>query len=265
MKKDKVSRIKQKILIADDEESMRHILVRILGDKNYSIDTASDGQTALELWKKKYSKNQGYDLLLVDLKMPRLSGEEFIKEIRSQDQDVAIIVLSGHGDLQLACSLLSQFHISDFLQKPLEKTDRLLFSVENALKKNKLEQEIKQYNEVLIQINEQLYQEINHRNRLEIKLTKAKKQLETRCEENKEELEKTHLKLETEKAEKKQFLTKISDKIRHHISAISNDCQKLQKKAKNLSLADPFIQPIQHIQYNNGQVSSIVEELLDNK
>jgi len=104
---------------------------------------------ALEKWRQIEKTGHSYDLLIVDLRMPRMDGETLIQEIRKLNADVPLIVLTGHGELSNAYGLLKEFQISDFLHKPLEHPAVILFSVENALEKNRLKKALKQINQEL--------------------------------------------------------------------------------------------------------------------
>lgn len=131
---------KYNILIVDDEPLVRKVLQDILLSENgYQVSLASDGMDGLEKWR-----HGSYDLMIVDLRMPRMDGEELIGKIRKKDQDMAIIVLTGHGSLSEASNLLVEFMISDFLYKPLDHPGVLLFSVQNALEKRNLKQNLQQ-------------------------------------------------------------------------------------------------------------------------
>ncbi len=125
---------KYRLLVVEDEPFVMNMLIGLL-EKNtpYEIDAARDGAKALEKWT-----TQRYNLIITDLRMPLMDGQTLIKEIRKTDPGVAIIVLTGHGDLAEAYSLLEKYQISDFLHKPVE-TDALLFSVKNALEKSKIQ------------------------------------------------------------------------------------------------------------------------------
>ncbi len=129
-----------KLLVVDDEPNIRKILLRILQKSSpHEVETAIDGQDAYE----KFSKSV-YDLLIVDLKMPRMDGETLIQEIRKTDPDISLIILTGHGELSSAYKLLKESRISDFLSKPLQSPMQLLFAVENALEKRRLRKELQE-------------------------------------------------------------------------------------------------------------------------
>lgn len=147
-----------RLLVVDDEPIIRKILLKILTQNtDHKVDSAVDGQDALE----KYDRDP-YDLLIIDLNMPRLNGEGLIGKIRQQDQVVPLIVLTAHGDLSGAYSLLKDYRISDFLNKPLQSPMQLLFSVENALEKRRLKKELEEEVRARKQVDEALQENRRH-------------------------------------------------------------------------------------------------------
>ncbi len=170
--------LSSRLLVVDDEPSIRQILFKILNKhSSHTIDLAEDGQEAFEKWQAACSSEQSYDLMVVDLRMPRMDGETLIQEIRKHDSDIAVIVLTGHGQLNDAYMLLKEYQISDFLNKPLQSPVQLLFSVENALEKRQLRQKLQKY-------SKELEQEVEERN-MEIE---ARKQAEEALQENRSAL-----------------------------------------------------------------------------
>ncbi len=110
---------KKKILVVDDEEIIRNFLSDVLGDK-YEVSLASDGDEAIEQIKK-----QKFDLIITDLKMPRVPGEEVVKFAQQQDPNPKVIVISGFSSLYTvsqsidrgACAFLSKpFSIKELMQ-----------------------------------------------------------------------------------------------------------------------------------------------------
>ena len=81
------------ILVVDDEKTLRDLLYKILSKEGYTVDTAVDGQDALE----KLRKNE-YQLLLSDVKMPRLNGFELLKIIKQEFPDMGVIMMTAYGD-----------------------------------------------------------------------------------------------------------------------------------------------------------------------
>ncbi len=101
-----------RILVADDEESVRLVLQRVLQRDGYQVDTAADGRQAVALLQK-----TPYDLLLLDLNMHPVDGLSVLRAAHRQDPNLVVIVLTGHGSLESAveCLRLGAF---DYLFKP---------------------------------------------------------------------------------------------------------------------------------------------------
>ena len=91
------------ILIIDDEQAIRKTLTEILRYEGYKIDEAANGEEGL----KKFS-DTAYDLVLCDVKMPKMDGIEFLEKSRAINSDVPIIVISGHGNIETAVEAVCQ-------------------------------------------------------------------------------------------------------------------------------------------------------------
>ncbi len=138
----------EKILIVDDELFIRKVLSKYLSGKKYSIDTADDGQNAIE---KLDSEN--FDLVITDLRMPKMGGRELLQIMSDKFPDIPKIVLTGHGtsdDIILAL----QTGAYDFLTKPITDFGILDHSIKRALERKRLSEERKRYLEQVNQINE---------------------------------------------------------------------------------------------------------------
>src|SRR3989337_3866388 len=85
------------ILIIDDEKAIRKTLSEILSYEGYKIEEASDGEEGLKKFKEK-----AYDVVLCDIKMPKLDGIEFLQKAADASPDVPIIMISGHGNIATA-------------------------------------------------------------------------------------------------------------------------------------------------------------------
>ena len=122
-----------KILIIEDEESIRRVLVRILNeeDSNFEIYEASDGKKGLESISK-----ENFDLVLCDIKMPKIDGIELLQRTRKKNSSLPFIMLTGHGNVETAVESM-KLGAYDFISKPPD-LNRLLTSVRNALEKKEL-------------------------------------------------------------------------------------------------------------------------------
>ena len=124
------------ILIIDDERSIRKTLTEILSYEGYKIDEAVDGEEGLKKFKEK-----NYDLVLCDIKMPKLDGIEFLEKAKQVNADVPIIVISGHGNIETAVDAVKKGAF-DYISKPPD-LNRLLITLRNAMDKNSLVAETK--------------------------------------------------------------------------------------------------------------------------
>ena len=122
-----------KILIIEDEEPIRRVLVRILSDEDssFEIHEASDGKRGLDL-----IKNDSYDLVLCDIKMPKVDGIELLQRTRKTNSTIPFIMLTGHGNIETAVESM-KLGAYDFISKPPD-LNRLINSVRNALEKKEL-------------------------------------------------------------------------------------------------------------------------------
>ena len=122
-----------KILIIEDEAAIRRVLTKILSEESetYSVDEAEDGKLGFEK-----IKNEDYDLVLCDIKMPKMSGEELLEAVKKIKPEIPIVMISGHGDLETAVNTM-RLGAFDYISKPPD-LNRLLNTVRNALDKKQL-------------------------------------------------------------------------------------------------------------------------------
>lgn len=119
------------ILVIDDEKSIRNTLKDVLEYEKHNVELAEDGQMGVEMFEK-----GTYDLILCDIKMPKMDGLEVLDKIFQQTHDIQIIMISGHGNIETAVEAIKKGAF-DFIEKPLD-LNRLLITVKNALDKTKL-------------------------------------------------------------------------------------------------------------------------------
>ncbi len=124
------------ILIIDDERAIRKTLGEILEFEGYKVDEASDGEEGL----KKFQSST-YDVVLCDIKMPKIDGLEFLIRASVINSDVPIIMISGHGNIETAVEAVKSGAF-DFISKPPD-LNRLLITIRNAMDKTKLVKETK--------------------------------------------------------------------------------------------------------------------------
>ena len=122
-----------KILIIEDEASIRRVLTKILSEENetYQVDDAEDGAQGFEK-----IKNTDYDLVLCDIKMPKMDGEELLEAVKKIKPEIPIVMISGHGDMETAINTM-RLGAFDYISKPPD-LNRLLNTVRNALDKKQL-------------------------------------------------------------------------------------------------------------------------------
>ncbi len=125
-----------KILIIDDEKAIRETLSEILSFENYKVDTASNGKEGVEMLT-----NNIYDVVLSDIKMPGMDGMEFLTKANEISPDTPVIMISGHGTIELAVEAVRK-GAYDFIAKPPD-LNRLLITLKNAIDKNNLVVETK--------------------------------------------------------------------------------------------------------------------------
>ena len=119
------------ILIIDDEKAIRKTLMEILSFEGYKIDEAGDGVEGLA----KFSEKK-YDVVLCDIKMPKMDGIEFLEKAKLQDPEVSIVIISGHGDIDTAVDAVKK-GAYDYISKPPD-LNRLLITIRNAAEKKHL-------------------------------------------------------------------------------------------------------------------------------
>ena len=124
------------ILIIDDEKAIRKTLTEILSFEGYKIDEAADGEEGLKKFKEK-----NYDVVLCDIKMPKLDGIEFLQKAGEINPDIPVIMISGHGNIETAVEAVKKGAF-DYISKPPD-LNRLLITIRNAMDKGSLVTETK--------------------------------------------------------------------------------------------------------------------------
>ena len=119
------------ILVVDDERAIRNSLKEILGDEGYDVDIAEDGATAVGMAEK-----ERYDVIFCDIKMPNMEGTEVLEKLRADGVDAAIVMISGHGDIDTAVECIKKGAF-DFIQKPLD-LNRILITIKNATERTQI-------------------------------------------------------------------------------------------------------------------------------
>lgn len=122
-----------KILIIEDEAAIRRVLTKILSEEsdNYQVEDAEDGAVGYEK-----IKNNDYDLVFCDIKMPKMDGVELLEAVKKIKPEIPIVMISGHGDMETAINTM-RLGAFDYISKPPD-LNRLLNTVRNALDKKLL-------------------------------------------------------------------------------------------------------------------------------
>jgi DNA-binding NtrC family response regulator len=122
-----------KILIIEDEASIRRVLIKILSEESdtYQVEDAEDGLAGFEK-----IKNNDYDLVLCDIKMPKMDGVEVLEAVKKIKPEIPMVMISGHGDMETAINTM-RLGAFDYISKPPD-LNRLLNTVRNALDKKQL-------------------------------------------------------------------------------------------------------------------------------
>src|SRR5262245_25882754 len=123
-----------RVLVIDDEEAIRKSLRMVLEYEGYEFLEAASGPEGLETLKR-----ESPDALLLDIKMPGMDGVEVLDVLRGRDQQIPVLMISGHGDIPTAVEAIHK-GAYDFIEKPLE-SDRVLTALRNAIERKRLRDE----------------------------------------------------------------------------------------------------------------------------
>jgi two-component system, NtrC family, nitrogen regulation response regulator NtrX len=124
------------VLIIDDEKAIRKTLSEILSYEGYRIEEAGDGEEGLRKFREKE-----YDVILCDIKMPKMDGIEFLEKAKAANPDIPVIMISGHGTIETAVEAVKK-GAYDYISKPPD-LNRLLITIRNATDKTSLVAETK--------------------------------------------------------------------------------------------------------------------------
>jgi len=125
-----------KVLVIDDEKAIRRSIKEILEFEKYEVDEAEDGAQGFSMAQK-----NNYDIILSDIKMPKMDGIEFLEKAKESNPDLPIIMISGHGTIETAVEAVKK-GAYDYISKPPD-LNRLLITIRNAMDKTSLVAETK--------------------------------------------------------------------------------------------------------------------------
>jgi len=132
----------KKLLLVDDEEDLRDVLGIYLTDIGFHVLTAENGEDALRIFRKENPR-----IVLTDIKMPGMNGIELLQQIKNESPDTEVIMITGHGDMDLAIQSL-KYEATDFVTKPIND-DVLEIALKRANEKIAMRERIREYNEEL--------------------------------------------------------------------------------------------------------------------
>ena len=136
------------ILVVDDEAAIRRTLREILEYEDFAVDEAENGPEALEK-----VKGASYDLILLDVKMPKMDGLEVLAKIASEQPEVPVVMISGHGNIETAVEA-TKLGAFDFIEKPPD-LNRLLLTIRNGLDRGQLENENRRMRQAIAERHEE--------------------------------------------------------------------------------------------------------------
>lgn len=141
---------KFRVLVADDEESLRGIVQEILKDNGYLVDCAADGKQAMEMIRK-----NNYQVLISDIRMPEVSGIELLEQVKKFNPNIQVIMMTSHASVETAIKAI-RLGAYDYLTKPFEDLDIITTVINRTVEKLKLELRIKELLEELSVRNEEI-------------------------------------------------------------------------------------------------------------
>jgi len=140
-----IADLKKEVLLVDDEAGIRKVLRISLEDGGYRVHTAQDAVRALEIFKK-----HSPPVVMTDIKMPGMNGIDLLKALKELNPDVEVIMITGHGDINLAIKSL-KFEATDFITKPIHD-EALDLAMQRAWERLTLKQQLQAYTENLEQL-----------------------------------------------------------------------------------------------------------------
>jgi two-component system nitrogen regulation response regulator NtrX len=142
------------VLVVDDEDGIRRSISRVLEYEGFRVVLAENGQIGANL-----ALQEDPDLILLDIKMPRMDGLETLQVLQRQGSTMPVVMISGHGTIQTALEA-TRLGAFDFLEKPLER-DRLLLVCRNALQASRLSEENRQLGTENLELKRQVLPSAN--------------------------------------------------------------------------------------------------------
>ncbi len=151
--------MEKQLLLVDDEDGIRKILGISLADRGYEVFTAGDGNEAMKIFREKKPP-----IILTDIKMPGMDGIELLKTIKKENPDAEVIMITGHGDMDLAIESL-KYDATDFITKPIED-EVLEIALKRAEERIELKKQVREYTENLEKLVEERTRQLIEAERL---------------------------------------------------------------------------------------------------
>ncbi|MFO7751183.1 MAG: response regulator [Desulfobacteraceae bacterium] len=190
-----------KLLVVDDEPAIVNLVEAAFRDDDFQISKAFSGEEAVQMIRE-----EGFDLVISDVRMGGISGIEVMKEAKKSDRHIQVIIMTGFGSLDNAIDVLKDGGAYDYLQKPLKELSDLKKSVTRALEKRRLSLENESLIEQLKQSNENLEQRVRERT--------------AEIEQSRQALALAKQEAEAANRAKSEFLANMSHEIRTPMSGI---------------------------------------------
>ena len=224
----------KRVLVADDSEAIREMLGSFLANHGYHTDLATDGQSAIDLFKV-----HPYDIVICDLQMPRVEGLEVLAQIKALDPDVQVIILTGHATLETAIKAL-RLGAYEYQFKPVDDMEVFARLVERAHHHWRLLRENK---------------------RLLAQLREANAHLESEVEKRTHELRAANESLRGFDRLKNDFISVVSHELRTPLAVITLEAQML---ASGMQFAPEKMEEIyQALLANARRLQIQIDDLLD--
>ncbi len=236
-----------KILIVDDEPGMCRSLKILLGHSGYEAETRHSGREALECLVE-----NDFDIVLLDMRLPDMSGVQIMDHIQSQLPQTFVIVITGHASLDSSVESLKKGAF-DYLKKPFEHQE-LMITVENALRQKRLAQDRKKAEEGLRQAHDELERRVEERTG---ELAESNEKLKQEIRERRraeEELRNMNKELES-------ILHIVSHDLKNPIISIQGFSARLTKKYQS-ELEGKGKTYLQHIMSNARRMEVLVSDLV---
>ncbi len=145
-----MSDVKYKILVVDDEESLRGILSEVLTDAGFEVECASTAEEALSIVNERKP-----DVVITDIRMPGMNGIELLEKIKAMDQSIQVVIMTSHASVDTAIQAI-RLGAYDYLTKPFEDLDIITTVVERTVERLKLEREVKHLLSMLKRRNDEI-------------------------------------------------------------------------------------------------------------